>query len=271
MSNIVAIPELSILEWVDGLLRNTGEYVPGPIDILKVNDFLNLRLHDYDLREIKKEVAPGEQLELRGILDINEKAVILDINEPNLHRKLFSNGHEIGHYVLPTHREILYQCSELDMKQSTHDIMEIEANQFSAHLLFKGTLFQEYTRDFHEAASTTVSHIASQFETSLTSTCRRFIESTHLPAAMLVLNKDMEGSVWVAYTVVSDEMRKRYFSSIGSVGEAEELFANAMAATALEPHTFKVTIKYGGENSHLFKCEFFNNTYQAIGLITPVL
>ena len=53
----------------------------------------------------------------------------------------FSVLHEIGNYVLPHHEHALYVCDDVGLSFATRLVMEKEANEFAANLLFLGDRF----------------------------------------------------------------------------------------------------------------------------------
>lgn len=111
----------------------------------------------------------------KGIVAINEA-----IREPS--RKRFTIGHEIGHYLLPGHRNLENVCAGgvIESWQKGLNQPELEANEFAVELL----LPLKYVRDalqLKDPSLRSIARVATEFETSLTATTLRFVDLTDLP------------------------------------------------------------------------------------------
>ena len=60
-------------------------------------------------------------------------------------RRRFTLGHELGHFLIPSHTPTYFNCSEEDIELSgsngSNSGMEVEANQFAANLSDAGQVF----------------------------------------------------------------------------------------------------------------------------------
>ncbi len=133
----------------------------------------------------------SEQLELpfdapadvRGILDLSGMNVF--VKGSRLPRIRWVSAHEIGHYAIPEHNEILRFCNTFDLSPEARRQLEVEANVFAAEFLFQGTRFVEacMSQPFSLAMLRTMSE---GFGVSYEAGFRRFVEDNPMPIALLV-------------------------------------------------------------------------------------
>ena len=111
----------------------------------------------------------------KGIVAINQS-----MRETS--RKRFTKAHEIGHYVIPSHRNLENVCTSgmIESWQKGLTKPELEANEFAVELLLPKRYVREPLR-LHDPSLKTIGRVASQFETSLTATTLRFVTLTDLP------------------------------------------------------------------------------------------
>ncbi len=111
-------------------------------------------------------------------------AVKVSIREKS--RKRFTIAHEIGHFIIPHHRNLGEICEErkIESFDSHLNRPEIEANEFAAELLLPSAILR---RRFNlgEFSLAQISDVALDFGTSLTATTRSFLTLTDLPCAMV--------------------------------------------------------------------------------------
>jgi hypothetical protein len=101
-------------------------------------------------------------------------------------RKRFTIAHEIGHFIIPHHRNLGNICQERKIESFDRNLNrpEIEANEFAAELLLpSGTLQKRF--NLAEFSLAQISAVAAEFGTSLTATTRSFLMLTDLPCAMV--------------------------------------------------------------------------------------
>jgi len=111
-------------------------------------------------------------------------AVRRSIREPA--RKRFTIAHEIGHYVIPTHRKFENFCVAETVESWSQFLAtpEREANQFAAELLLPASLVRG-PLNLNEPSLRTIGNVATEFGTSLTATMCRFIDLTDMACAMI--------------------------------------------------------------------------------------
>lgn len=101
-------------------------------------------------------------------------------------RKRFTIAHEIGHFIIPHHRNLGNVCEDRKIENFDRHLnqAEIEANEFAAELLLPSTLLRKRF-NLSEFSFPQLSAVAADFGTSLTATTRSFLTLTDLPCAMI--------------------------------------------------------------------------------------
>jgi Zn-dependent peptidase ImmA (M78 family) len=117
-------------------------------------------------------------------------------------RRNFTLGHEIGHFVIPSHRmaKLNFQCSTSDMgrnrpKEKWEDVprmqrIEIEANEFSAALVVPMPEYRTERRTFGKGCDLEhVRSLARKFDVSLEMMSRIYVTTADELSA-IVMSKD---------------------------------------------------------------------------------
>jgi hypothetical protein len=101
-------------------------------------------------------------------------------------RKRFTIAHEIGHFIIPHHRDLGNICEDrkIESFDSHLNQAEIEANEFAAELLLPSALLRKRF-NLSKFSLPQISAVATDFGTSLTATTRSFLTLTDLPCAMV--------------------------------------------------------------------------------------
>lgn len=96
-------------------------------------------------------------------------------------RQRFTIGHELGHFLIPTHG-YQRQCSKRDLEEAgratNYQRQEAEANRFSAGLLMPKPMF---VKDIDALGSADVSHIrtlSDQYDVSMEAVANRYVDFT---------------------------------------------------------------------------------------------
>ena len=117
-------------------------------------------------------------------------------------RRRFSVGHELGHFYLPEHREMLLSgrahCSQTE-RFSPSARTEAEADEFAARLLMPTPIFRKEMKDVEVKE---LHRLADTFQTSLTATAHRMVEVTSKACSVVF----SDGKT-VRYAKHSEEMR----------------------------------------------------------------
>src|SRR5207245_2278660 len=135
---------LSPQEIVEALLVEAGTANHLPTDEGKLLGFLRLEQLSFDFMN-ELDFLPETQkksLDLRAALSLNDRLVATQSGLGEK-RKRFGIFHEIGHFILPEHRDKLFLDDDATLSWSTKARIEREANEIAAELLFQGNRFTE--------------------------------------------------------------------------------------------------------------------------------
>lgn len=179
---------------VDRLLRDLGNPEP-PLDLAQVRSLFELNLRYYStadpsfLQEVTHHLSmAGRELitqpmrlfeairksGLKALWLPRSKSILIDQAEPKpKHRWI--EGHEIGHSLIPWHREFLFGDNETTLDPACHATVEAEANYASARMLFLQDRFGAESRDT-ALTFKSVQAMAKRYGNTLTTTFWRTIE-----------------------------------------------------------------------------------------------
>lgn len=265
-------------ELAEFLLKTSGQYNRDAVNPPDLLECLRLRYLsvDFDL-EIPDEVKP-EGSQPRALLSFPDRLIAVDrgLRPP---RARFSVLHEIGHYVLPTHRHALYLCDAKGMSRWTRLTFEKEANDFAAELLFKGVCFAADAASMNMSVEAVVT-LAGKYEASHEAAARRLVEKSLQPV-MLVVFKDTAGkaqidvdspATWnVRYCVASPTFKDRFFAEITGGVPIDVASEIAVPLRDIrETIQREVVVDITGGKSVCFQAEFFFNQYNIMCLLVPV-
>ncbi|MBA4385349.1 MAG: hypothetical protein C0410_11485 [Anaerolinea sp.] len=147
-----------------------------------------------DIISIKELETEGYEGALVTDVEKSKGFILVNMVTP-VQRRRFTIGHELGHFLCPSHRPISgnqFLCSSDDMlltsarEQGRAVRMELEANRFAASLLMPLPHFRKDLR-LHKGAD--IEHILSlarRYETSKEATARRYVDVQDEPLAILV-------------------------------------------------------------------------------------
>lgn len=150
--------------------------IKGKPDLPQIAGRIGLRIQEVDADAFDGSLVRALEGP-KGIVAINQS-----IREAS--RKRFTIAHEIGHYLIPSHRNLENVCTS-NMVESWKKGLnepELEANEFAVELLLPVQYVREPLK-LNDPSLHTISQVASQFETSLTATTLRFVGLTDLPCA----------------------------------------------------------------------------------------
>jgi Zn-dependent peptidase ImmA (M78 family) len=166
--------------------------IPTPID--QVMDVARL----VSAREIRLD--PGERRKLRtrfgdlvdvvwsrlqGVIHFGSREIWVN---PEMYplRQRFVLGHEIGHNVLPEHRELFAYLDDKErLRPDVHDLYERQANQAAIKLLAQGDHLREEADD-SMLTMNLIDDLATRYQISMQATARRIVEETKQPCALAV-------------------------------------------------------------------------------------
>ncbi len=164
--------------------------MPTPLDTVTAALDLNPVENLFDLRDVPPGLAKRfERLKNKvlGALAIRERTVYVDLGQPR-ERVRFTHGHELGHRVLPGHRELYFGDDATTLKPDVRDLLEAEANQFSAELLFQAGLFAEQAGNSRLGFGVAI-ELAERFETSIHAAIRHYVETSGRACALVMFGR----------------------------------------------------------------------------------
>src|SRR6185437_10705677 len=123
-----------------------------------------------------REIAPLETEGFEGGLLTDEarsSGIILVNGAARRGRRRFTIGHELGHFLIPTHKPKKgseFLCSRDDMRrwsdkdQDSYVRMEVQANEFSALILMPPPLWRKEIAAYGDPALSQVVALAGKFD-----------------------------------------------------------------------------------------------------------
>lgn len=264
-------------EIVEALLLEAGTADHLPTDESKLLGYLKLEQLSFDFMQ-ELDFLPETQkqtLDLRAALSFNDRLVATQSGLSEK-RKRFGIFHEIGHFILPEHRDKLFLDDDSTLSWWTKARFEREANEIAAELLFQGNRFTEEALSLPSSVRT-VTELAPKYGASYESAMRRYTERHVLPCAVVVLDKvqrssdefEFEDSEYkIHYTITSPSFRKRYFSALEIKGagtiKGSELCGKARWWGVDDIVKHRMTV--GGWH---FETEIFSNGYKIFQFVLP--
>lgn len=148
---------------------------PSEIDIAAISMERGAYVHE---RNIDGAEAWLVRKGRKAIITVNRKLL-----EPG--RKRFAIAHELGHFELHNDSQFII-CSDEDMYVwNRSQLQEIEANEFASTILMPEAIFSSYLKK-ELPNMDTVSHLSSEFGTTLTATAIRYAQLSSEPCALAV-------------------------------------------------------------------------------------
>lgn len=272
--------EIESRELVRHLLRGAGqcdrEYV-NPRDLL---DFLKLRHTSFhfatELPEEALRTLAGASP--RALLSFSDRLIATD-DTLKENRIRFSVLHEIGHYVLPRHEHALYLCDDVGLTFATRLVLEKEANEFAADLLFLGDRFTAEA-NCRPISALSVKELAERYRASFEATARRVVEKSFRPCMVVAFKHEDQRAVldasvvpqWTTrYSVASPLFKAKYFEKLTGTAPPEAVAAVTRPGRDIaDSHICDLDIPSRVAGSVVrFHAEFFSNTYNVFCLLTP--
>ena len=251
--------EMQISELLAGvLIERLG--VRAKPDLPAIASRLGMKIREVDSEGFDGALvrAPGHR---GGVIAV--KASLLDET-----RKRFVVAHEIGHFVLPGHGAMeVCSANHLETWGLTVPKTELEANEFAAELLLPTKHVREtLAQRFPDLSA--VRRIASEYETSLTTTTRKFLRVTDHACAM----------VWsTAGQIVWSERSEAFtpnlrLGKLDPSARASELLSSASELAdnrktpEFEPRPSRTWLKSLGANAvdRILECSVFLPHYNSV-------
>ncbi len=179
------------------LIELDGKVTPEAIvgEILRQNPTIPIPVPIEDFARLAgvEQIRPLETEGFEGMLITNSEKTRADIfyNGKSMpQRKRFTIGHELGHLLIPHHKEATYECSKEDMtRQGTaanaRERQEVEANRFSSELLMPKPYFKSRLKALGEPELAHVETLRKECDTSIEVTARRYVALSDYACAVV--------------------------------------------------------------------------------------
>jgi len=156
--------------------------------------------------EIKSLTSEAFEGMLIANAEKSEGIVFVNQERPR-QRQRFTIGHEVGHFLLPWHRNmkdgsLKFECTAEDMQASRSGKLdartdwEIEANEFSSEILMPRSIFKKKMKRKDEPDLEHVRDLALLFDTSIEATARRYVALSDYPIAMVFAKGKQVRHAW---------------------------------------------------------------------------
>lgn len=167
----------------DALLRSLGIVEPRDIDVEAIAYYVGLK--------VKRRCLKCCEAMITGLGD---KGIISVVPGGMFQRERFSIAHELGHWA--HHRGETIACRSTDIgKFSKTNELERDADVYAANLLMPLSIFKRVCRDHRRLDLKAVKAVAGDFNTSLTATLIRMIDTGNYPTAIMI-NHGSGGRKW---------------------------------------------------------------------------
>jgi transcriptional regulator with XRE-family HTH domain len=201
---------------------------------------------------------------MHGMLSYEQNAIWL-ASDLHLNKKRFVHAHELGHHILPLHRQLAYLDNWETMDGDLRDACEREANQAAIEILAQGDRLREMADDSRLGVGL-LERLSRQSEISLQATARRISEdSKRLRCAVISYRGGQSGKLMPPHFYPSASFERRFRWLAGRAPLAELSAALHQAAVAADSVALIVS-DVGGRAVEL-RCETLETPYARIGLV----
>lgn len=248
-------PKRKIRRYARGALSAAGI---GDVSFVPVDQVAAaVNLHRSDLFELGED-APKRIRDIvkklrgtvLGLLAIDERKYFVD-RSMSVPRQRFTEGHEIGHDALPWHQAAFWGEDQTTLDPGTKVVLEGEANQFAAELLFGAGRFSDQADQYAPGLEVPL-FLSGEYGVSVHAAIRKYVEDSAHPIAVLTLGRypNRTGSVkrFDGQTFESSKFAEKYgpvaglFESTVGASTYPELSALLSLQTGSVP-TCEVTLE----------------------------
>lgn len=187
---LMAGEEDDVRKYARGALRaaSVGDRLPVPLsDIAAAVDLQKHSLFDLgepeDLPPAVRSIYKKLKGTVLGLLDVEERRYFVDTSL-SVERQRFTEAHEIGHDALPWHKRAYYGDDLHTLAPDTREGLEIEANLFSAEILFAGKRFNREADDWAPSLDVPLA-LNSNFQVSAAAAIRRYVAGSKREIALI--------------------------------------------------------------------------------------
>lgn len=129
-----------------------------------------------------------KDLDMDACLIVKNGRTFILLNKYNDSKRKFSIAHELGHYFLDNHDELMFNCFDIESGSKSNNMeQEREADEFASELLIPSTKIEKELLE--DISFETIRRLQEKFQTSLKSTAIKAVK-TYADSAILVLLKN---------------------------------------------------------------------------------
>jgi len=269
--------EIQPYEIVRHVLKESGQNRRDAVNLKQILTFLGLDFYTFDFDSVFFDQAKAGGKSPRALLSFHERIIATDSSLISP-RERFSVLHEVAHYVLPNHQYELFLCDEAALAGRSDRVLEMEANELAADLLFQGDRFTLEANSLPISAAT-IKSLKTKYDASFESTARRLVEKSVRPCMLIVFQR-IDGSsridldappAWrMRYCAASPSFRTRYSIGIeGPVPPAVVLKLMQPGRDIADGIVVELEVETRKGEAARFDAEFFYNQYNIFGILTP--
>ncbi len=261
----------SIRRLAEEFLRGHHFNVPpiNPEDALQAQG-LHVEQLSLDELLVNVELPAKEVARIQAMLDTRGRFIVL---REGLHRqqRIWGGLHEIGHDVLPWHRDLLYHCPLWLLPRSEQHRMELEADTFAAEVAFFGVQFQELAARLPFGLEAAVTLARETYGMSLHSTMVHYVLTSSRPCTLLVWEIIRDSSVlgvqgYKLHQYVTSEAQGSPAIPTGQSVDVNHVISRAHLESCGQVVSHPITV---GTGSVEYQAQSFSNTYKVFTLIAP--
>jgi hypothetical protein len=214
--------------------------VPTPLDqVMEVAQLVTageVTLEPEERRHLRRKFGALVDMvleRLQGVIHFRAREVWV---RPDLHilRKRFVTAHEIGHEVLPWHRDVIaYLDDEERLRPDVRLAYERQANQAAIELLAQGDRLRKEADD-SRLTPLLLSQLSAQYQISMQAISRRVVEESQQDAALAIRFRGASGHLGPYHAYCSDSFARRFgWNRFGLPAEAKHAAREAVVSSGM--------------------------------------
>jgi hypothetical protein len=278
-----------INDLVAKVLRDLGN-PQAPLNLDEVRDLLRLDRQYYSstedgaLREVAHRLTiagkqvlarPGllfdavKKFDLRALFLPDRKRILLDRELPDAKQR-WSEGHEIGHSIIPWHLSTMLGDNKRTLTPACHEQIENEANFAAGQLLFFQQAFVRDLRDLPRGIDA-ITALKKRYGNTITTTLWRYVEQSEEPMLGGISchphrpNPEFDASNPFRYFVGSRSFQ-RQFANVREVDIFAQVRSYCSDRRGGPLGASDLVLSDDNGQQHIFHFETFFNRYEALTL-----
>jgi len=269
--------EIQPHEIVRHILKESGQDRRDAVNVSEVLTFLGLEFFTFDFDSVFLDQAKAGGKSPRALLSFQDRIIATDSSLIHV-RERFSVLHEVAHYVLPNHQYEFFLCDEAALAGRSNLVLEMEASELAADLLFQGDRFTLEANSLPITAAA-IKSLAAKYNASFESTARRLVAKSVRPCMLISFRRTDDGSridldappAWrVRYCAASPSFGARFFTAVeGAVPSAVALRVMQPGRDIADGVAVELGVETRKGGTARFNTEFFYNQYNIFGILTP--